>query len=91
MATLWEQRKAVQRMQDYIEAHLTEPISMHALARCARYSVYHASRVFKALTGKSPFAYIRMRRLSVAAVRLQRARLFAGNQLWYQLQDHIPV
>src|SRR5512136_724813 len=62
---------AVQRMQSFIEAHLTQPITLHMLAEAAGYSPWHAARIFKALTGKSPFEYIRALRLSRAAVRLR--------------------
>jgi AraC family transcriptional regulator len=67
----WEPVNAVQRMQSFIEAHLQEPITLHRLAQAAGYSPWHAARVFKALTGKSPFEYIRAVRLSRAAVRLR--------------------
>lgn len=66
-----EHIQAVQRMQAYIEAHLHEPITLHKLAGAAGYSPWHAARVFKELTGKSPFEYIRAVRLSRAAVRLR--------------------
>jgi AraC-like DNA-binding protein len=69
--TRWDKIKAVQRMQDHIEAHLREEITMLALARAARYSPWHAARLFKDLTGKSPFEYIRSRRLSEAAENLR--------------------
>lgn len=67
----WELIKAVQRMQDHIEAHLGETITLAQLAKCARYSPFYAARAFKECTGKSPFEYIRLRRLSVAAERLE--------------------
>jgi AraC-like DNA-binding protein len=67
----WENVIAVQRMQSYIESHLQEPITMHELAEAAGYSPWHAARLFKTLTGKSPFEYIRAMRLSRAAVRLK--------------------
>ncbi len=67
----WENINAVERMQTYIEAHLNEPITLHKLADAAGYSPWHAARLFKALTGKSPFEYIRALRLSRAAVRLR--------------------
>ena len=66
-----EHINAVQRMQSYIEAHLQEPITLHMLAGAAGYSPWHAAKIFKALTGKSPFEYIRAVRLSRAAVRLR--------------------
>jgi AraC family transcriptional regulator len=58
-------------MQDYIEQHLTEPITLHKLARAAGYSPWHPARIFKKLTGKSPFEYVRALRLSRAAVKLR--------------------
>ena len=58
-------------MQEYIEEHLKEPITLHMLASAAGYSPWHAAKTFKALTGKSPFEYIRAVRLSRAAVRLR--------------------
>lgn len=67
----WEKINAVQRMQDYIENHLREPVTLQALARASGYSPWHASRIFKDLTGKTPFAYIRELRLSRAAVQLK--------------------
>ncbi len=67
----WEPVNAVQRMQAYIEAHLNEPITLHRLAEAAGYSPWHAARLFKTLTGKSPFEYIRLMRLSRAAMRLR--------------------
>lgn len=71
MRTQWEKIQTAQRMQDYIEMHLTDPITLSAMAHAAGYSPWHAARVFKELSGKPPFEYIRLRRLSLAAVRLR--------------------
>ena len=67
----WEIIEAVQRMQDYIHQHLNEPITMHQLSKAAGYSQWHAARLFRELTGKAPFEYIRSVRLSQAALKLQ--------------------
>jgi AraC-like DNA-binding protein len=67
----WEQVNAVHRMQAYIKEHLQEPITLHKLASAAGYSPWHTAKVFKALTGKTPFEYIRAVRLSRAAMRLR--------------------
>jgi AraC family transcriptional regulator len=67
----WEKIKAVQRMQDYIDEHITDPITLYMLAQAAGYSPWHSARIFKELTGKTPFAYIRALRLSRAALKLQ--------------------
>ena len=67
----WEKVKAVQLMQDYINEHLAEPITLRMLASAANYSPWHSSRIFKELIGKTPFEYIRALRLSRAAVKLR--------------------
>lgn len=68
----WEKIKAVQRMQDYIDGHLTEAITLRSLARAAGYSPWHSARMFKDVTGKAPFEYIRAMRLTQAALRLKQ-------------------
>lgn len=62
---------AVGKMQDYIVSHLTEPITLHDLARSCGLSHWYASRIFKELVGKTPFEYIRMCRMSHAALKLR--------------------
>lgn len=68
---LAEQVEAVLRMQQFIEKHINEPITLHMLAGEAKYSPWHSARIFKELTGKAPFEYIRMVRLSKAALKLR--------------------
>lgn len=67
----WDKINAVKRMQDYIDENINKEITLVALAKEAGYSVWHAGRVFKELTGKTPFDYIRVLRLSQAALRLK--------------------
>lgn len=67
----WEKINAVQQMQDYIESHINDFISLRMLADVANYSPWHAARVFKELIGKTPFEYIRELRLSRAAIKLR--------------------
>jgi AraC family transcriptional regulator len=67
----WEKINAVQRMQDYIAENVMEPITLHQLARVAGYSPWHSGRIFRELTGKTLFEYIRKYRLSQAAVKLR--------------------
>ena len=62
---------AVQGMQMYIEEHMQDPITLKDLANAAGYSPFHASRLFKEHTGKTPFDYIRALRLSKAALLLR--------------------
>ena len=69
-----EQLEAVQRMQDYIAAHLEETITLADLASASRYSPWYAARLFRERTGLSPDQYIRRLRLSRSALRLRDAR-----------------
>ena len=62
---------AVQRMQDYIEEHLNEEITMKQLSEAAGYSPWHAARMFRESTGRAPFEYIRSMRLTRAALALR--------------------
>ncbi len=62
-----ERQKAVARMLEHIERNIHAGITMQSLAKSARYSMYHSARIFKQVTGQTPFAYIRQRRLSQAA------------------------
>ena len=67
----WEIINAVQRMQNYIEENINSPITLSNLAKAAGYSQWHSARIFKELTGKSPFEYLRALRLSKAALLLR--------------------
>lgn len=66
-----EQILAVQRMQDYIELHLDEPITLSALARVSLFSPWYSYRLFRSYLSLSPADYIRKLRLSRAALRLR--------------------
>jgi AraC family transcriptional regulator len=67
-----EQKIAVRKMQDFIDSHLLSPISLSQLAQASGYSPYHAERLFKAVTGKTPFEYIRLLRISSSAIELSQ-------------------
>lgn len=66
-----DQAIAVQQMQDYIEAHLTEEITLGSLAEASLFSPWHAHRMFRAYLGLTPGAYIRRLRLSKSAMQLK--------------------
>ena len=70
-----EHIEAVQRMQDYITAHLDTNISMTDLARVSRYSPWYSYRVFMNLLHMTPAVYIRRLRLSKSALRLRDERV----------------
>ncbi len=62
---------AARRMQEYIENHIMEPITLSNLAKACGYSQWHSERLFKDVIGKTPFDYIRALRLSKAAIILR--------------------
>ncbi len=66
-----EQILAVQRMQEYIEQHLDETITLADLSRASLFSLWYSYRLFKAHTGLSVADYIRRLRLSRSALRLK--------------------
>ena len=66
-----EQILAVQRMQDYIEAHLEEEITLADLAGASLFSPWYSYRLFRQYTGLTPADYIRRLRLSESALWLK--------------------
>lgn len=66
-----EQIEAVQRMQNYIEQHLFDVITLADLAKVSLFSPWYAHRLFAKYTGKTPADYIRRLRLSRSALMLR--------------------
>lgn len=62
----------IRRALELIETSFAEPLSIDALARTARMSRYHFSRVFRSQTGKSPYRFLQETRVARAAALLQR-------------------
>lgn len=60
-------------MRAFIDAHLRKPVTLRDLANAAGYSPFHAARLFKEVTGQTPFDYLRAARLSGAAARLRES------------------
>jgi AraC-like DNA-binding protein len=67
----------IRRILSYVNEHLTEELSVEALAERVYLSRYHFMRLFKAQTGSTVHAYIRQKRLLWAA-RLIREGVPAG-------------
>ena len=70
-----EQILAVRRMQDYIEAHLSEEITPADLSGASLYSPWHSYRLFVQYLNMSPSEYIRRSRLAKCALRLRDEKL----------------
>jgi len=67
--------RALQRVRDYIEAHLAENIELQALADIAELSRFHFARMFKQSVGTPPHYYLMRRRLERAQKLLAESKL----------------
>jgi AraC family transcriptional regulator len=62
-----EQQKHVNKVLEYIDENLSEPLPLERLAKVSTYSVFHFQRIFKATVGETPSGYIKRLRLENAA------------------------
>ncbi|HUJ77294.1 MAG TPA: AraC family transcriptional regulator [bacterium] len=67
--TQWGAR--VGKARRFMRLHAAEPLTLGQVARHAGASPYHFGRMFAALTGETPFAYVTRARLAQAAALLQ--------------------
>lgn len=63
------------RVEEYIDAHLGESISLSALAAVAGLSPFHFSREFKSARGRSPHAFVLEKRVERAQRLILATRL----------------
>ena len=85
----WENIQAVQKMQDYIEEHEKDEITLYQLASACGYSPWHAARLFKQYIGRAPFEYIRALKLSKAAMVIRDENVkILDVALDYQFDSH---
>ena len=66
--------KSMNRVVEYIEDNLTQPIKYETLARMIGCSVYEFSRIFSFISGISVSEYVRRRRLSQAVFDIQNGK-----------------
>jgi AraC-like DNA-binding protein len=69
-----EQIEAVQRMQVYIDLHLSENITLADLSKESMFSPWYSYRLFRNYLGFTPAEYIRRLRLSHSAMRLKKEK-----------------
>ncbi len=80
--------KSIAAAIDYLESHLTEPVTMKTVAAAVGYSRFHFERRFASAVGFTPAQYLRKRRLSEAARALVcSTRSIVGIALEYQFQS----
>ncbi len=74
-----EQMEAVQRMQEYIEGHLEEELTLTQLSEVSLYSPWHSYRLLKNYLGATPAEYIRKLRLTRSAMRLKQEQCLVSD------------
>ena len=62
-----EYERRINRVIDYVQAHLADDLTLERLARVAAFSPFHFHRVFAAITGETLSDFIRRVRLERAA------------------------
>ena len=75
VSSVKEQILAVQRMQDYMEAHLDEKLGLSELSEVSLFSPWYSYRIFREYTGLTPSGYIRRLRLAKAALRIKNKHI----------------
>lgn len=68
-------RSRLNRVVEYIHAHLDDNLELSKLAEVAGLNVYHFARAFKQSTGESPHQYVLRRRIEHAKELLRRPQL----------------
>jgi AraC family transcriptional regulator len=63
------------RLRDYIDAHLTQALTLGDLAQVANLSEYHLSRMFRLSFGRPPHAWIAQQRVERARTLLRHTGL----------------
>jgi AraC-like DNA-binding protein len=72
--SIGDERVAIRRVREYIEAHYDQNVSLAELAQLVSFSPFHLARVFKAQMGIPPHAYLE-------SIRIRQAqRLLAFDQ-----------
>ena len=66
-----EYQARINRVMDYIDAHIAEPLDLSVLAAEAHFSQFHFHRLFVVMTGETPVGFLQRIRLEKAARYLQ--------------------
>lgn len=66
-----EYRSRINRVMDYIDIHLDQPLELKSIAEIANFSPFHFHRIFTFLIGETPIDYIQRLRIEKAACRLR--------------------
>lgn len=58
-----EYRSRINRVMDYIDIHLDQPLELKSIAEIANFSPFHFHRIFTFLIGETPIDYIQRLRI----------------------------
>jgi AraC family transcriptional regulator len=87
-------RERLERVRDYIEAHLDDRLTLADLAGVACLSPYHFSRSFKQAVGVGPQRYVMQRRLERAKTLMRRTNqplALIAQEAGFAVQSHLTL
>ena len=70
--------RQVRRVDDFVQAHLSQDLSLDALAQQAGFSPYHFTRLFREATGETPHQFVLRQRIGRALRLLENPDLPLG-------------
>ncbi len=73
----------INKVMDYIEKHVEQPLNLYTLAEVAHFSQFHFHRIFTLLTGETPNSYVLRIRLEKAAIFLQNDERMSISEIAY--------
>ncbi len=78
-----EYRARINRVMDYIENHIEQPIDLAILAGIAHFSPFHFHRIFSTLTGETPNNFLQRIRIEKAAYLLLNRKEITISEIAY--------
>lgn len=73
----------INRVMDYIDQHLEQPLDLNTVAEEAHFSPFHFHRIFTFLIGETPGDYIQRLRIEKAAWKLREANPLTITEIAY--------
>ena len=67
----------INKVMNYVDSHIDEPLSLSSLAGIANFSAFHFHRIFTVMTGETPGDYVQRVRIEKAAFLLQNDKRMA--------------
>lgn len=63
-----EYRSRINRVMDYIDTYINEPLEIKDIAEISKFSPYHFHRIFTFLIGETPIDYIQRLRVEKTSI-----------------------